>query len=437
MGFFSFIQDKLGIKSLDSSDPGSFPANALYDTPSPSGQVVNKWTALKQSVVLQCVTVISNGISQIPFQLLRETDGEGRQPAKDHPLYWLLKEGPNPWQSSIDFWNMVSIHLALEGEIAIWKIKVRGQIKQLIPFSPTNYRIDTKYVGGWAQNTYIFTKDDGSTVAVPEEDVWHLRWREFELRAGLPQLSVARNVVGTALAGDNKSGYSMKNRSTISGVVHPKMSMKPEQRDEFWKSWTKTNQAAEASGGSIFANADIEFTPVNTSNADQQFLEQRKLQIEEVCRCWNVNPMLVFSYDNNSSYNNSEQMMLQHVVHTMSPWYRLIEESAFVNLLTEDERRNKGLYFAFNDNALLRADSKARSEYYRALFNVGAITPNEIRAKEDMPPMEGGDKLYVQGATVPLEDAGKDQSTTTTKPTEGANPSSVPDGTQSSEDNNA
>jgi hypothetical protein len=71
------------------------------------------------------------------------------------------------------------------------------------------------------------------------------------------------------------------------------------------------------------------------------------------------------------------------------------------------------------------------------LFNVGAITPNEIRAKEDMPPMEGGDKLYVQGATVPLEDAGKDQSTTTTKPTEGVNPSSVPDGTQSSEDNNA
>jgi hypothetical protein len=45
--------------------------------------------------------------------------------------------------------------------------------------------------------------------------------------------------------------------------------------------------------------------------------------------------------------------------------------------------------------------------------------------------------LYVQGATVPLEDAGKDQSTTTTKPTEGVNPSSVPDGTQSSEDNNA
>ena len=94
------------------------------------------------------------------------------------------------------------------------------------------------------------------------------------------------------------------------------------------------------------------------------------------------------------------------------------------------------MYFAFNDNALLRADVKARSEFYRSLFNIGAMTPNEIRAKEDMPPKKGGDELYVQGAIVPLKDAGK-WNNPQKQATEGADqPSASEQDNQSSEGEN-
>lgn len=406
MGFFSFFKDTFGQKAVDSSNPGSFPPLMLYDYENPSGEVVNQWAALQQSVVLQCVTILANGVSQIPFNLLKEKEG-GKAPAEDSPLYWIFKEQPNKWQSSVDFWRMVMFHLALQGEVVVWKIKVRGKIQQLIPFAPGDFRIDQTYRGGWAVNTYILTKDDSSTVAVPEEDIWHLRWREYGLRVGLPQLSLVRNVVGTAIGGDRRAGFGIKNKSTITGIISPKTQLNEDQRDKFLKTWKEQNESAHSFGKSIYSPVEIGFQPTNMSNVDAQFMEQRKFQIEEICRCWNVNPMLVFSYENNSSYNSTEQMMLQHLVHTMSPWYRLIEESALINLLSEDERRKQKLYFAFNDNALLRADVKARSEFYKSLFNIGAITPNEIRAKEDMPPKKGGDELYVQGAIVPLEDAGK------------------------------
>ena len=53
------------------------------------------------------------------------------------------------------------------------------------------------------------------------------------------------------------------------------------------------------------------------------------------------------------------------------------------------------------------------------------MTPNEAREKEDLPPLDGGDKLYVQGAMVPIEQAGQQQQPPKPQTTEGS-PSDKP-----------
>jgi hypothetical protein len=60
------------------------------------------------------------------------------------------------------------------------------------------------------------------------------------------------------------------------------------------------------------------------------------------------------------------------------------------------------LYFKHNVEGLLRADSAARGAFYRDLFNVGAITQNEIRALEEMDPIDGGDELYIPLNMIPV-----------------------------------
>lgn len=405
MGLFDFFKSKLGMKSMDSSVPSSYPAGLLWgDIDSTSGQTVTEWTALRQAAVLQCITVLSNGVAQIPFRLMKE----GNTVADEHPLYWLFKESPNKWQSSFEFWQMIMLHLALQGECIVWKVSSRGVIQRLIPFAPTDCTTTEDYDSqGFPVRTYHLLKPNGSTVDVPERDIWHLRWREYALRIGLPQMQLAQSVVGIALAGDKFSGTSLKNGATLSGILTAKQQMSPEQQKLLQESWEKNYGGAGNANKTVVIGADLGYQPLGQTNTDAQIIDQRKFAIEDICRAWNVNPLMVFYMDNTASYGNSEQMMIQHVTHTMAPWYRMLEESAYVNLLTEEERRKQGLYFAFNDNALLRADSKSRADYYRSLFNIGAITPNEIREKEDMVPMDGGDKLYVQGAIVPIEDAGK------------------------------
>jgi len=84
---------------------------------------------------------------------------------------------------------------------------------------------------------------------------------------------------------------------------------------------------------------------------------------------------------------------LAHVVHTLSPWYVRIEQSAECQLLTDRQRRN-GYFIKFNASGLMRGSHKDRAEYFaRALGSGGSpawMSQDEVRALDELNPM-GGD----------------------------------------------
>ena len=87
-------------------------------------------------------------------------------------------------------------------------------------------------------------------------------------------------------------------------------------------------------------------------------------------------------------------MFLAHVVHTLGPWFARIEQRLNMQLLTQQERAD-GYFCRFTVAGLLRGSHKDRSEFYRTLYGIGALNPNEIRSYEDLNPYDGGDKYRV------------------------------------------
>jgi HK97 family phage portal protein len=143
------------------------------------------------------------------------------------------------------------------------------------------------------------------------------------------------------------------------------------------------------------------------SGLDAQHLETRKFQIEEVCRFFDVMPIMVGYSDKATTYASAEQMFLAHVVHTLSPWYARIEQSADVNLLTEKERAS-GLYFKFVPAGLLRGAAKDRSEYFAKALGAGGgpawMTQDEVRALEELNPFGGeASRLPPRSGTPPTD----------------------------------
>ena len=140
--------------------------------------------------------------------------------------------------------------------------------------------------------------------------------------------------------------------------------------------------------------ADMKYQAVQATNDVSQYDQSRKFQVEEICRAFGVDPVMIGYSEKTATFASVEQKSINHVVYTLGPWYACLEKSANKWLLTRQER-SKGFYFKFNTNALMRGASADRASFYTQLYNVGALSPNEIRELEDMNPYEGGDEHRV------------------------------------------
>jgi len=148
----------------------------------------------------------------------------------------------------------------------------------------------------------------------------------------------------------------------------------------------------------------LKYKPLTIPLNDAQFLETRNFQKIEICGMYHVPPHKIAVHGQNSNYNNLEQENASYVDSCLMHWIVRWESNISLQLLTEAERRS-GLYFEFMVQGLLRGDSQARAEYYNKIFQVGGMSPNDIRAKENMNPVEGGDENFVMLNMVPLSQA--------------------------------
>ena len=356
---------------------------------SKSGIQVNWKTALQASTSIACARVIAEGIAQVPFKVFKERVGGGMDIARDHDVYDLLANKPNEWQTSFEFREQMGLHLAFKGNSYVYKVRgPRNRIIELLPFEP---QMVTPNRVGW-DRSYQVSTPDGKSYTVDAKDMWHIRGISWDGINGLEGIRLAREAIGLALAMEEHGARMFSNGAKPGGVLSTDANLKQEQIDLLRKSWE------EAQGGN--ANAyktailfgGLKFDSMAMTGVDAQHLEQRRFQVEDVCRFFRVLPVMVGHSDKASTYASAEQMFLAHVVHTMMPWYARLENSADVNVLSDADRKS-GYYTKFIATALLRGSHKDRSEYFKAALGAGGspawMTQDEVRALEEMNPMGG------------------------------------------------
>lgn len=364
------------------------------DGTSKAGAAVTTTTAMQVPAMFACARIIAEGCAQVPFKVHRTT-GDGadqrRADATDHPLYWLLARRPNAWQTSFEFRETLLLHLVFAGNAFVFINRVRGRIVELLPYEPGAVTIKRADDGTLR---YTLRLAGGRQIDVPPADMWHLRGPSWNTWMGLDATRVARESLGLALAAEEHSARMFSNGARLGGVLSSDMALKQEQIDLIRTNWEQTQGGLANAYKTAILFGGLKFQPIGMQSDQAQLIEQRRFQVEEICRHMRVLPIMVGAGEKTSTYASVEQMMIAHVTHTLMPWYTRIEQSAEVNLLDRSEME-AGIYIKFNANALLRGSAKDRGGFYTQLYNIGAINPNEIRALEEMNPYEGGDQYRV------------------------------------------
>ena len=361
---------------------------------SKSGARVTWQTAIQVTTAFACARVIADGLAQVPFKLFRDLPGGGKEAAKDHALYQLLGTKPNDWQTSFELRETIALHLVFCFNAYIWVHRLNGKVIELLPLLPNNMEVKRK---NWAPS-YTYTTEDGTRIPIPAEEIWHLRGPSWNGWEGLDAVKLAREALGLALAAEEHSARSFSNGAALGGLLTTDSKLDETQVKALRKSWEETYGGLANAFKTAILWGGLKWFPRAQQNDQAQLIEQRRFQIEEVCRFARVLPIMVGHYDKAATFASAEQMFLAHAVHTMGPWYARIEQSADAFLLTEKERK-EGIYSKFMPQGLMRGAHKDRAEYFAKALGAGGspawMTQDEVRQLDELNPM-GGDAALLR-----------------------------------------
>lgn len=359
---------------------------------SKSGVSVSWDRALDVSTVFACLRSIANGVAQVPFRVMQELpDGKGGTPALDHPLYRVLNKRPNKWMTSFELREVLIFHAALTGNAFFYKNMVRGRVVELIPIDPGCITItrNNDY-----SLTYRVSALDGTTQDFPQSLIWHVRGPSWDTWRGIDAVRQAREAIGLTIATESTQAEMHANGLQMSGTYSTEQKISPDDYVKIQK-WIAAQTGGANKHKPFVIDAGFKWTPQSMTGVDSQHLETRKFQIEQVCQSLGVFPQMIGHAGQAMTFASAEQVFLAHVVHTLGPWWERIQQSADVNLL--DGSEDEGFYTKFNANGLLKGAHKDRAEFYSKALGTGGspayMTPNEIRALEDLNPIDGGDEL--------------------------------------------
>ncbi|MBP9714807.1 MAG: phage portal protein, partial [Sterolibacterium sp.] len=374
-----------------------------------SGVAVTWETALQAASAIACARVIAEGIAQVPLKLYRRRTDGGADAATDHPLYSVLHSSPAPGITSFEWRETMGLHLAMQNRaycLINRSAPFRGQSKiELQPITPQ--QVVATRQRDWSI-TYDVTFDSGETRTYRSDQILHFRGPSWTSIEGLDGIRLAREAIGLALATEEHGARQFSNGAILGGILSTDAVLSAEQSALLKSSWESAQTGMKNAYRTAVLWGGLKWTPRAQQNDQAQWIEVRRFQVAEVCRFFRVLPIMIGEAANTATYASSEQMFLAHVVHTMGPWFARIEQRLDLQLLTDAERAD-GYFCKFSVAGLLRGSHKDRSEFYRTLYGIGALAPNEIRAYEDLNPYNGGEQYRVPLNMTDPSDSNADQ----------------------------
>jgi len=351
-----------------------------------AGGSVTERNAVDVSAVFCAARVIAEGCAQVPVRVLRE-DHSGelvtRKIASTHWAHQLLAKRPNQWQTSYEFREGMFFCAALGvGALAVKNV-VNGEVRELLPVPPGSWTVEQMADYSLRIRVDYADKTHGYFT---QEQVLFMRGPSLDGFQALPAVRQAREAIGLSRALEKQQSRLAGNGGKPSGILSFAQPLKPESKEKLRETWQQ-RFGPDGEGGIAILDGDASFSSMTMTSVDAQYIETRRMQVEEIARVFRVQPIMLMQADKAATFASAEQMFRMHVIHTLGPWMARFEQACNRDILRNSETYRVDL----DERGLLRGDFKDQAEYYTKALGAGGqpgwMTPNEIRAERDMNPV--------------------------------------------------
>lgn len=364
--------------------------------------------ALREATVYACIKILAEAVAKLPLKVYRESD-KGIEKATSHPLYPLLKSRPNPYMTASDLFRAVETQRNLYGNAYIVPEfhasgPQRGQIKWLWPvdYHSAEIWIDNRGLFEPRYKVWYIVRIQGQEYRLAPDEIVHLKSAiTLDGVVGVSPLDYLRWLVEAGAAGTRHIRDFFKQGLQVRGLIHYTGDLNEDAERKFRERFERMAAGLKNAHRVALLPIGYTFQPLEISMTDAQFMETSQLTIRQIANAFGIK-MHQLNDLSRATHTNIEQQQKQFYADTLQSILTQYEQELTYKLFTPTELQ-RGYYLKFNVDSILRSDLLTRFNAYRVGIQGGVLKPNEARALEDLPPEPGGDRLYVNGAIVPLD----------------------------------
>jgi HK97 family phage portal protein len=355
-----------------------------------------------QPSIATLVDKIANAAARLTLKVWDVTPTTGKVADVGSPFARLMAR-PSSFMSTYNFWRWTFSTYEVYGE-AFW-LKQRDPrtktVLSLVPMHPTMTSVKRDQDGNVV---YSFTLGVTSAgiLEVPESEVVpFLRYNPDSMMRGMSRMEPLRSTMLNEDAARRATASWWKRGARPSVALNHPGELSADAQARLRASWESQHSGADLMGGTAILEEGMVAQVIQLSAEEMQYIESRKLNLQEACMVFDVPPPVVHILDHATFSNITEQMRSMYR-DTMAP--RLEDVESVIDFFLRPE------FFAaptrvatFSLDEVLRGDFETRATAVGQLIEKGVFKPSEARPLFDLP--EAGpeaDLLYGNAALVPL-----------------------------------
>jgi HK97 family phage portal protein len=378
--------------------PSDWLTDAIGGPVASAGTRVSVSSSLGLAPVWSAVKLISEDVGQLPFKVYRDLGDGQKEEARSHRSWRMLHDRPNSFTPAGRFWSTVTVHLLLYGNAFLLKRRDESDmVSELWLLRPSEMTV--KWWPMLGEKTYVHTPAQMVVSGgvqdrrreYDDSEVLHIMGLSMDGLTGMSVIEQCRNPLGTAIARDEFEGEFYANGAVLSGLVEMEGRIRSDEALKRFKDSFKALYMGRGKRHGIPVLEDgAKLKQVGSPMKDLEFVASQNMTATQIAVMFNLPPnKLGGSSGDALTYATVEMNQTAIAVDAIAPVAHTIAQA-----VSQDPSLLPQNVFSaeFVLDAMMRADAKSRGDFYTALTGVKAITPDEIRKRENMPALTEAQK---------------------------------------------
>jgi HK97 family phage portal protein len=345
----------------------------------------------KSLYVFACVSKIAEKVASTQAKFFRIVSSKGDvKEVVTHPALDLMYR-PNPFQTKSELWETMMINLKLTGDAFWFKVRNKGgrvvELWNLRPDMVTIITDPTAFI-----KEYQFTKSDGAIVHFAPEDVIHFKYTDpLSAYLGMSPLRAAQIRVQTeGFAAEYQRDFFLNSARPDALIKNPQNKLTAEQKTDLRDGWNKKYRGPGNNSKVAILSGGLEYEQISLNQKEMDFIESQKFTRDDILVAFKV-PKVILSIVEDVNRANAETGMYIFLSETIKPDVVRIFEKLNEELIYPDF--GEEFYLDFVDMTPQNRELQLK-EYSEGIVN-NYLLINEVRARENLPPVKGGWSFYM------------------------------------------